>query len=217
MEINSPLRRALIFNIMIGIYKITSPSGKVYIGQSWEIETRFYNYSRDLARTQGKLHNSFIKYGIEKHTFEIIHELTIESTQESMDYFEIHYMKFFKEQGFDLLNIREGGSRGKNSPETIEKMRKSKSLEHKLKIGKANSGKVRSPEAAERNRNLRKGLVPASAKKVINIITKEVYPSARAAAETLTVSHSMLKHMLNGSRINKTNLQYEDRYNNSRN
>ena len=30
--------------IMIGIYKITSPSGKVYIGQSIDIERRWKKY-----------------------------------------------------------------------------------------------------------------------------------------------------------------------------
>jgi len=31
---------------MIGIYKITSPSNKVYIGQSINIEKRFKSYKR---------------------------------------------------------------------------------------------------------------------------------------------------------------------------
>ena len=31
---------------MIGIYKITSPSGKVYIGQSINIEERWYKYNK---------------------------------------------------------------------------------------------------------------------------------------------------------------------------
>lgn len=43
---------------MIGIYKITSPSGKVYIGQSVNIERRFLDYKKSLKNTQIKLYNS---------------------------------------------------------------------------------------------------------------------------------------------------------------
>jgi predicted GIY-YIG superfamily endonuclease len=31
---------------MIGIYKITSPSGKVYIGQSWDIYDRWKKHKQ---------------------------------------------------------------------------------------------------------------------------------------------------------------------------
>jgi len=54
---------------LIGIYKITSPSKKVYIGQSWNIKERFrkYNYKSN----QQLLMRSFSKYGLENHVFEI--------------------------------------------------------------------------------------------------------------------------------------------------
>jgi len=57
-----------------GIYKITSPSGKVYVGKSKNIKSRFYNYNKNIlnAKNQRRLYNSFKKYGIEKHDFEII-------------------------------------------------------------------------------------------------------------------------------------------------
>lgn len=59
---------------MIGIYKITSPSGKIYIGQSVNIEKRFIQYKCTKAKTQTRLHYSFIKYGVDKHKFEIVCE-----------------------------------------------------------------------------------------------------------------------------------------------
>ena len=40
---------------MIGIYKIVSPSGKVYIGQSTNIERRWKEYKTGLGRGQIKL------------------------------------------------------------------------------------------------------------------------------------------------------------------
>ena len=58
--------------IMIGIYKITSPSGKVYIGQSRNIKNRKWRYKRLDCKSQVKLYSSFKKYGFDKHKFEII-------------------------------------------------------------------------------------------------------------------------------------------------
>jgi len=58
---------------MVGIYKITNPKGKVYIGQSTNIERRFRQYYNiKSSKLQLKLHYSFLKYGIENHNFEII-------------------------------------------------------------------------------------------------------------------------------------------------
>jgi group I intron endonuclease len=59
-----------------GIYKITSPSERVYIGQSRNIEHRFRRYKRlhKSNNTQVKLTRSFTKYGVDNHTLEIIEE-----------------------------------------------------------------------------------------------------------------------------------------------
>jgi group I intron endonuclease len=59
---------------MIGIYKITSPSKKVYIGQSINIEKRFKGYYYSNAKGQTILNKSFLKYGIDNHIFEIVCE-----------------------------------------------------------------------------------------------------------------------------------------------
>lgn len=58
---------------VIGIYKITSPSGRIYIGQSVDIYKRFYQYSKiKNCKSQIKLYNSFLKHGLDKHIFEIV-------------------------------------------------------------------------------------------------------------------------------------------------
>jgi len=56
----------------IGIYKITSPSGKVYIGQSNNIELRFSFYKSLRCKKQIKIYRSLLKYGYESHKFEVI-------------------------------------------------------------------------------------------------------------------------------------------------
>jgi group I intron endonuclease len=56
-----------------GIYKITNPEGKVYIGKSKDIDTRFDRYSRyKTLGKQPKLFNSFDEFGFKNHTFKII-------------------------------------------------------------------------------------------------------------------------------------------------
>jgi hypothetical protein len=44
---------------VVGIYKITSPSGKIYIDQSWDIGMRRYKYKSNNLKGQVKLTNSF--------------------------------------------------------------------------------------------------------------------------------------------------------------
>lgn len=108
---------------MVGIYKIESPSGNVYVGQSWDIKRRWARH-KDLSDQKSvALQRSFKKHGIVNHIFSIVHQLPSDVSQEILDMYEVVYMGLFKECGVPLLNIREGGSRGKHSSETIEKMR----------------------------------------------------------------------------------------------
>lgn len=103
---------------MVGIYKITSLSGAINIGQSWNIEEREKNYSRSSCKGQRKLYNSIRKYGWKNHKFEIVYQFPEDITQEVLDNYEIFCINQFKEAGYNLLNLREGGSRGKLSEET---------------------------------------------------------------------------------------------------
>lgn len=104
-----------------GIYKILSPSGKVYIGQSWNIEVRWLRH-REANRTYSKLHSSLKKYGWRNHVFEIIHQLPMDVEQEVMDRYETLYMDLYRNVGLELLNIKEGGSAGKFNSESKKKM-----------------------------------------------------------------------------------------------
>ena len=67
---------------MIGIYKIENLiNGKVYIGQSNNIERRFSQHqsSYEQKRFLDKpLYKAFAKYGIENFSFTIIEECSIE-------------------------------------------------------------------------------------------------------------------------------------------
>lgn len=120
---------------MIGIYKITSPSGKVYIGQSVDIERRFKQYKRLSCKCQTKLYNSFMKHGVNSHCFEILKTFD-EDQREIINDLELKYWKEFLDSGIELLNLKIPGNQSRHSEET------------KRKIGLAGKGKVY-PHVAE--------------------------------------------------------------------
>lgn len=86
---------------MIGIYKITSPSGKVYIGQSVNIKKRFTQYRNNLAKGQRALNSSFLKHGIEKHVFEIIEQCEVSELNNR----ERYYQEYYNAMGKKGLNL----------------------------------------------------------------------------------------------------------------
>ena len=61
-------------NKICGIYKITSPTDRVYIGLSKDINKRIETYRNARCYTQTRLYRSIIKYGWDSHKFEIICE-----------------------------------------------------------------------------------------------------------------------------------------------
>ena len=85
---------------MIGIYKITSPSGKVYIGQSVDIEKRRKKYSRLSCVNQTKLYNSLVKYGFSEHIFETLEECQVEE----LNIRERYWQDFYEVVGVKGLN-----------------------------------------------------------------------------------------------------------------
>ena len=122
---------------MQGIYSITSPSGRVYIGRSINIEKRFYSYQTGWKhiKRQRKLYSSFKKYGIENHIFKIVEECSLDILDER----EIFYIDLF-EATLKGLNIKLGGIGGKQTQET------------KDRIGKSNLGipRPKTPEQIEK-------------------------------------------------------------------
>ena len=148
---------------MIGIYKITSPSGRVYIGQSRNIKKRFSGYMRMKSVDQSRLHASFLKYGIDNHVFEIIEEC---------DFLELNKRERFYQDMYEVL-----GPKGLNcvltstdilpevkSEETRRKISvsntgKKHTESAKNKVSIANIGKVLSLESRKKLSEARKGMV----------------------------------------------------------
>ena len=105
-----------------GIYKITSPTGKIYIGQSIDCLKRESNYKNQYCKNQTKLYNSIKKYGWDKHTLEVIHICN----RDELNKLEVYYIElhqcFNSEYGMNLKGGGHGG--GIFSNESLLKLRK---------------------------------------------------------------------------------------------
>lgn len=107
---------------MIGIYKITSPSGRVYIGQSIDIERRFYTYRKMYEAKQLILYRSFLKHGVENHIFEIIEECEVDD----LNCRERHWQDFYEvvsEKGLNCV-LQECGEKRREYSEEIKHIKK---------------------------------------------------------------------------------------------
>lgn len=133
---------------IIGIYKITSPSNKIYIGCSNNIYKRWNRYKNfQSLKNQHHIYNSLVKYGYDNHLFEIIEIL---NNKNSLADREIYWINYYNSTDPKLgLNISKGG----NIPPI---QNKPKSLEHKLKISASNMGKKHTEETKRKIREKRK-------------------------------------------------------------
>lgn len=114
---------------MIGIYKITNPNGKIYIGQSSNIEKRFYSYKKLNCKGQKKLYNSLIKYGVINHKYEILQLCE----KEQLNELEVYYIELFQTfNNKNGLNLKSGGCANCNySDESKKKMSDIRKQAHK--------------------------------------------------------------------------------------
>jgi group I intron endonuclease len=104
-----------------GIYKITNPKGKIYIGQSINIEKRKKDYEFLNCKKQYKILNSIKKYGWDKHSFELIEECSLEQLNERERYWQDFYNVLV--DGLNLKLTQTNDKSGKHSNETIQKLK----------------------------------------------------------------------------------------------
>jgi group I intron endonuclease len=203
----------------VGIYKITNPNGKIYIGQSTDIEKRFKYYYRLECKGQTKIFNSLKKYGPENHVFEIIEECSIEQLNEREIYWGLRY-KVLNENG---LNLKELGIGGKWNDEMKRKFReKRNSKEWKSFISSIHVNKKVSDSTREKQRNARLNIpqsqtvkekrgiynkhseehiqkfIKSKSKSIICLNDNKEYNSIKEAENILGIDHSNIIKVLKG-------------------
>lgn len=173
---------------IVCIYKITSPSGKVYIGQTTYFQKRKESYNRLAFKNQAKLYSSVIKHGWNTHKLEIIHELPIDVSQEILNIYEQFYWQQYINCGVEMLNLIEPGNATRHSLETIDKIRKNSFFNGKSGDKNPMWGKFGSKHptfAIPKSENWLKTM----SKPVMNTLNNEIYPSLKAAAKKLGVTY----------------------------
>lgn len=197
---------------MIGIYKITSPSRKIYIGQSVDIQSRFKSYKKlQNCSNQIRLYRSFLKHGVDNHIFEIIEESTVEFLNERERFWQEHYdviggngLNCFLTATNEKIKIASENTKIKQSEvkrgERNYFFGKSHTEETKKKISKAHKGKKFSKESKEK-------MSIAKSKCVLDTETGVVYTSLKQASQAIGINYKTLIGYMN-RKSNKTPLKY---------
>lgn len=210
---------------MVGIYKVTNPKGKVYVGQSVDIPKRWVGHRNiRVLKSLPKFYNSVKKYGIEKHIFEVIVCCKIEELNDLERYYQEIYNSMTN--GLNCKLTDTSTQKTVFSEETKQKiskalMGKKLSKEHIESLRKAQTGLKRSPEAIRKSIESRRGLKfgeefkrnaskrqtgdgNSMAKWMLNTETGIYYGSLMEASKSTVHSYGMFLHYTKGRVKNKT-------------
>lgn len=198
-----------------GIYKITSPAGKIYIGESEDILNRKYYYKILSCKKQARLYNSLKKYGWENHTFEIIEECEFNDLLCRERYWQDFY-DVLGDTGLNLKLTNCGDLKIIMSQETKNKISlKNKGVNNGM-FGKKQTEEFKkerrdykhSSESIEKIRHYSTKENNPIAKLVLNTETGIFYGCVEDASDTISMKRDTLKQKLNGRRKNNTNFIY---------
>ncbi len=210
------------------IYKITSPTGRLYIGKTYDLRKRVNSYKCDVKKGNKdiKLHNSLRKYGWDAHVLEVIEELPDEMLNEREMYWIAHFKTYCYEYPKGL-NMTKGGDGqrstwlhnterrkkqsqvfsgegnpfyGKNHTEEY-KAKKSKEVSE---YNKRNGVKVPDWGVEKGRRAVRKPILAYSSE---GIFLKE-YISACEAAKDLKINRACVNNVLRGKHTHASNFVF---------
>lgn len=109
------------------IYKIESPSGRIYIGRSIEVNKRLSRYRRLDCKNQPKIYNSILYYGWENHKVDIIDFLEDQDDfNNKLNRLEMFWIKFYNSNSRSNLNLTSGGQGYPMSQRSKDKLSKFK-------------------------------------------------------------------------------------------
>lgn len=202
--------------VKIGVYKITNPQNKIYIGQSINIEERFRKYFKLNCKRQHKLYYSLKKYGPKNHIFEIIEECFLDQLNER----EIYWGVYFDVLGENGLTLKLGNGKGSLTNITKQKISKSllgkkKTKEHCLNLsiakkgipskrkGKSDLKQKGKPKSGAGGKGKEKiGAGPKSGNSIINIKTNIIFNSIKECMICENISKSKMFSLLKDSNSN---------------
>lgn len=189
-----------------GIYKIISPTFRVYIGQSTNIKKRFGDYRCLDCVGQLKLYASFIKHGVENHTFEILEECSIEMLNERERYFQEKFDVL--KTGLNCLFVKTDTLKKQYCETSIINRSNCKKKEKNPMFGLKG---IKNPlYGIKKSESHKKTLSEKSgqAKMVICINTGIYFNSLKEACFAYNLNYGSMMNKMQGSRKNNTSLIY---------
>ncbi len=154
---------------MIGIYKITNPKGKIYIGQAIDIDKRWKQYySLDKSCIGPIILNSLKKYKPENHIFDKLEECILEQLNERETYWKQYHIDLIGWTEILFCELYDNGG-GPKSDKTKQKMSKTHQIHlikpeilekrlincKKSSTPEANLKKIENTNWIERNKKLK--------------------------------------------------------------
>lgn len=183
-----------------GVYKITSPSNRIYIGSSICIEDRFCYYKNNNLKNQWLLKRSFEKYGVEKHNFEIL-EICEPDKRLIREYFWGNYYQSLSD--FGGLNLKL--PKINDLPNSISTLTRNK-LSYR-KLGTKASIETKNKISKSKKKYFQNNVHHLS-KLILNQETGIFYDSVKDAAKSINVKRTCLSMRLLGYNKNNTKFIY---------
>ena len=135
------------------IYKMTSPSGKIYIGQTQCLYKRFQDYRKPKANEY--LMNAILKYGLENITVEILEKNVLLDLLDEREQFYLDTLQPFGNIGYNICREASTTRGRKRPPEEM-----AGSIAYlKSRIGELNHfyGKKHTKETKQKQREVKLG------------------------------------------------------------
>lgn len=174
-----------------GIYKITSPSNRAYIGQSIHLDKRKIDYYRyNKLGYQIKLKASVNKYKWENHAFEILEYCNIEELNTKERYWQEYYDSV--DGGLNCKLTKTEDKSGRLCQET------------KDKISESLKGRIRTPEECKTISKAMTGLKRPDSGKAISEAHKNRYKiKEERDKHSIKLRKAILQYDLEGNFINE--------------
>lgn len=193
--------------VICGIYKITSPSGRVYVGHSKDIKSRWVSYKRLACKKQTRLYKSLTKYGSENHTFEIIEECEFEQLNIRERYWQDCY-NVIGRRGLNCNLTNTNELKLIHSENTIKKLREARkgkvcSEETISKIRDFQKGRKHTQETKKQMSTSQLGYKNHQSKLVLHLDTGIFYETANEAAKACGMNKNTFCDYLSGKRKTK--------------
>lgn len=190
------------------VYKYTSPSNKIYIGQTCNSLQKRAEGNGSGYKNSPHFYNAILKYGFKNFVGEILQD---NLNSDEADYWEKYYINLYRSYDKNYgYNIALGGGGFNLSEDTMQKItdrmknhNPMKNPEIVQKVREKNIGKQISDEQRTNMGNSHK-------KQVLCVETGIVYPSRNDAAKTVGVSGSGIGRAINGEQ--ETSAGYHWRY-----